>query len=65
MRPPPPPRGEADYMRLTVIYNIIHVRVTENIYQLHYLVTAVPPENRTTPKKILNLQKTIIQRPIY
>ena len=44
----PPPRGEADDMRLTVIYNIIHVGVTENIYQLHYLVTAVPPENRTT-----------------
>ena len=38
---------------------------TENNYQLHYLVTAVPLENRTIPKKSEIFKKTIIQRPIY
>ena len=39
---------------------IMHVWVTKNNYQLHCLVTAVLLQNRTVPKKILNLQKTII-----
>ena len=61
---PCPSRGSRWHAHYSYII-IMHVWVTENNYQLNYLVTAVPLENRTIPKKILNLQKTIIQRPIY
>ena len=49
--PTPCPSGGSRWHAHYSYIIIMHVWVTENNYQLHYLVTAVPLENRTIPKK--------------
>ena len=46
-----PLRGKSMTRALQLYNQHACMSYTENNYQLHYLVTAVPLENRTIPKK--------------